>query len=193
MSRVIVIAQGGGPTAVINQTLVGAVIEARHRHEGARVLGARHGVRGIAAGDFVDLSAIAEEDLRAIAATPSAALGSTRDKPDADYCGRILEGLRGAGADALSDAAAFGQHLAALAQLEALDRLPGEPALHRLGAGLENVDAPVHPVPRKDRGDASTDPPPPLAVLAPGERWTRSRAGGGWRRRYGPGPTAPAR
>ncbi len=100
MSRVFVIAQGGGPTAVINQTLAGAVIEARRRHPGATVLGARHGVRGIAAADFIDLGAIAEGDLRAIAATPGSALGSTRDKPDDAYCARILEGLRGAGADA---------------------------------------------------------------------------------------------
>jgi len=100
MSKVLVIAQGGGPTAVINQTLVGAVLEARRRHQGAKVLGARYGVRGVAAGDFVDLSAIGEDDLRAIAATPSSALGSTRDKPDAAYCQRILSGLRAAGADA---------------------------------------------------------------------------------------------
>jgi len=99
MSKVFIIAQGGGPTAVINQTLAGAVIEARRRNPDARVLGARHGVRGIAAGDFVDLGALSESDLRAVAATPGSALGSTRDKPDADYCARILSGLRGVGAD----------------------------------------------------------------------------------------------
>ena len=69
MSRVFVIAQGGGPTAVINQTLVGAVLEARKRHPGAKVLGARHGVRGIAGGDYVDLSALSEADLRRFADT----------------------------------------------------------------------------------------------------------------------------
>ena len=100
MSATFVIAQGGGPTAVINQTLVGAVLEARKRHPGAKVLGARHGVRGIRDGDYVDLSAIAEAELRLIAGTPSAALGSTRDKPDAAYCEVILAGLKKAGADA---------------------------------------------------------------------------------------------
>src|SRR5690606_17138609 len=70
------------------------------RHTGVRVLGARHGVRGIAAGDFVDLSALGKSDLRAIAATPGSALGSTRDKPDAAYCDRILAGLRAVSADA---------------------------------------------------------------------------------------------
>ena len=100
MTETFVIAQGGGPTAVINQTLAGATLEARRRHPGCRVLGARFGVRGLRDGDFVDLSALPEGELHRIAATPSSALGSTRDKPDAAYCERILEGLRTAGATA---------------------------------------------------------------------------------------------
>jgi 6-phosphofructokinase 1 len=100
MSATFVIAQGGGPTAVINQTLVGAVLEAKKRHPGAKVLGSLHGVRGIRDGNYVDLSAAPEAQLKAIANTPSAALGSTRDKPDAAYCEVILNGLKKAGADA---------------------------------------------------------------------------------------------
>ena len=99
MSATFVIAQGGGPTAVINQTLVGAVLEARRRYPGCRVLGARHGVRGLRDGDLVDLTHRAEGELRRIAATPSAALGSTRDKPDAAYCDKLLASLRELGAD----------------------------------------------------------------------------------------------
>lgn len=94
MAGTFVIAQGGGPTAVINQTMVGAALEIRKRHPGAKVLGARHGVRGIRDGDYVDLSAVSEEQLRLVAGTPSAALGSTRDKPDAAYCDVVLKGLR---------------------------------------------------------------------------------------------------
>ena len=100
MSATFVIAQGGGPTAVINQTLVGAVLEAKKRHPGAKVLGARHGVRGIRDGDYVELSAVPDAQLELIANTPSAALGSTRDKPDAAYCDVVLKGLKKAGADA---------------------------------------------------------------------------------------------
>lgn len=100
MPRTFVIAQGGGPTAVINQTLAGVVVEAKRRDPKARVLGARHGVRGIRNGDFVDLSAVPEAELMRIAATPSAALGSTRDKPDAAYCEEILAGLKKVGANA---------------------------------------------------------------------------------------------
>lgn len=100
MPSTFVIAQGGGPTAVINQTLVGATLEARRRFPGCRVLGARHGVRGIRDNDYVDLTHRSEDELRRIAATPSAALGSTRDKPDAAYCEVILKRLRETGADA---------------------------------------------------------------------------------------------
>ncbi|MGE0500584.1 MAG: diphosphate--fructose-6-phosphate 1-phosphotransferase [Rhizobiaceae bacterium] len=100
MAGTFVIAQGGGPTAVINQTLAGAVTEIRRRHPGARVLGARHGVRGIRGGDYVDFADVSDERLAAIARTPSAALGSTRDKPDAAYCALVLDGLRKVGADA---------------------------------------------------------------------------------------------
>ncbi|NGO55386.1 diphosphate--fructose-6-phosphate 1-phosphotransferase [Allomesorhizobium camelthorni] len=100
MAAKFVIAQGGGPTAVINQTVVGATLEIRRRHPGAKVLGSRHGVRGIRDGDYVDLSEIPEEQLRLIGATPGAALGSTRDKPDAAYCDLVLAGLKKEGADA---------------------------------------------------------------------------------------------
>ena len=100
MSRAFVIAQGGGPTAVINQTVAGAAMEVRRRHPGARMLGARHGVRGIRKGDFIDLSALSETDLRLFANTPNAGLGSTRDKPDEKYCGEILDGLAKVSADA---------------------------------------------------------------------------------------------
>jgi 6-phosphofructokinase len=100
MSETFVIAQGGGPTAVINQTLAGVVVEAKRRDPKVRVIGALHGVRGVRQGNFVDLAAVPESELMKIAATPSAALGSTRDKPDAAYCEEILSGLREVGATA---------------------------------------------------------------------------------------------
>jgi 6-phosphofructokinase len=90
----ILVAQGGGPTAVINQSMVGVALEAR-RHRGVeRVYGARHGVRGIVDEDFVDLTQETSHNLELVAATPSSALGSTRDKPDAKYCHAIFEILR---------------------------------------------------------------------------------------------------
>ena len=43
----ILVAQGGGPTAVINQSMVGVVMEARRFSQVERIYGAMHGVRGI--------------------------------------------------------------------------------------------------------------------------------------------------
>jgi 6-phosphofructokinase 1 len=90
----ILIAQGGGPTAVINQSLVGAVLEARRFRGIERVYGARHGVRGIVNEDFVDLTQETTHNLEQVAATPSSALGSTRDKPDLKYCEEIFKVLQ---------------------------------------------------------------------------------------------------
>jgi 6-phosphofructokinase 1 len=90
----ILVAQGGGPTAVINQSLVGVVLEARRFPSVTKVYGALHGVRGIINEDFVDLTQETTHNLELVAATPSSALGSTRDKPDAAYCEKIFEVLR---------------------------------------------------------------------------------------------------
>ena len=90
----ILVAQGGGPTAVINQSLVGVVLEARRFHNVTRVYGARHGVRGIVDEDFIDLTQETSHNLELVGATPSSALGSTRDKPDIAYCHKIFEVLR---------------------------------------------------------------------------------------------------
>jgi 6-phosphofructokinase 1 len=90
----ILVAQGGGPTAVINQSLVGVVLEAR-RHHGVRlVYGAHHGVRGIINEDLVDLTRETSHNLEQVANTPASALGSTRDKPDLKYCHEIFEVLK---------------------------------------------------------------------------------------------------
>jgi 6-phosphofructokinase 1 len=90
----ILVAQGGGPTAVINQSLAGVVLEAR-RHRGVeRIYGARHGVRGIIEEDFYDLTQETSHNLELVANTPSSALGSTRDKPDLAYCQKIFKVLQ---------------------------------------------------------------------------------------------------
>lgn len=90
----ILVAQGGGPTAVINQSLVGVALEARRFGEVRRIYGARHGVRGIVDEDFVDLTQETSHNLELVANTPASALGSTRDKPDLKYCQEIFAVLR---------------------------------------------------------------------------------------------------
>ena len=90
----ILVAQGGGPTAVINQSLAGVVLEARKFGDVSRVYGAHHGVRGIVNEDLLDLTQETSHNLEMVANTPSSALGSTRDKPDAKYCHEIFKVLQ---------------------------------------------------------------------------------------------------
>jgi 6-phosphofructokinase 1 len=90
----VLVAQGGGPTAVINQSLVGTVLESRKFRNVDLVYGAFHGVRGIVDEDFLDLTQETTHNLEMVAETPSAALGSTRDKPDLKYCQEIFKVLR---------------------------------------------------------------------------------------------------
>ncbi|HEX3048308.1 MAG TPA: 6-phosphofructokinase [Bacillota bacterium] len=87
----VVVAQGGGPTAVINQSLVGAVLESRKFSQITKVYGAVHGVKGIVNEDFLDLTQETTHNLEQVAITPSSALLSTRDKPDEKYCKEIFE------------------------------------------------------------------------------------------------------
>lgn len=93
-SERILVAQGGGPTAVINQSLVGVVLQARRIAGIDRIYGARHGVRGIVDEDICDLGQETTHNLELVAATPSSALGSTRDKPDEAYCREIFKVLK---------------------------------------------------------------------------------------------------
>ena len=89
-----VIGQSGGPTSVINQSLVGVIEEVQKATHIDQLLGARHGVRGIINEDFISLKNTPAELLARIAQTPAAALGSTRDKPDAAYCEKIFASFK---------------------------------------------------------------------------------------------------
>lgn len=87
----VVVAQGGGPTAVINQSLVGAVLESRKFPQVTKVYGAVNGVSGIINEEFLDLTQETTHNLEQVARTPSSALFSTRDKPDEAYCKEIFK------------------------------------------------------------------------------------------------------
>ena len=86
-----VIGQSGGPTVVINQSLVGAVLAAREQAAITGILGAKHGIAGIMDEDFIDLTTQPVEVLEDVAATPAAALGSVRLKPGKAECERVFE------------------------------------------------------------------------------------------------------
>lgn len=89
-----VIGQSGGPTVVINQSLVGAVLAARKRAEITGILGACHGIAGIMNEDFVDLTTQSKGQLERVANTPAAALGSVRLKPGKAECEKVFSVFR---------------------------------------------------------------------------------------------------
>jgi ATP-dependent phosphofructokinase / diphosphate-dependent phosphofructokinase len=90
----LIIGQSGGPTAVINASLVGAIEEALRQPAVGDVIGAIHGVQGILDGDLVDLRQENAATLATIRRTPSAALGSGRYRLRPDDPERFVAALR---------------------------------------------------------------------------------------------------
>ncbi len=88
----ILIAQGGGPTNVINQSLAGIIIN--EKKNDSKVFGSINGVNGIINNNFKILNNISLKEIQLLRNTPGAALGSTRDKPDQKYCEEIYKILK---------------------------------------------------------------------------------------------------
>ncbi len=88
------IAQSGGPTVVINQSLIGAVEEAKKKKQIKRIYGSLHGIAGILKESFIDLGRETRATLEAVANTPSSALGSVRKKPTPEDCVKIFAVLK---------------------------------------------------------------------------------------------------
>lgn len=88
------VGQSGGPTAVINQSLVGVIEACAQAPEIAGVYGAIHGIQGILERNLIDLGRETRETLEAVAGTPGAALRSVRKKPSRDECELLLEAFQ---------------------------------------------------------------------------------------------------
>jgi 6-phosphofructokinase 1 len=88
------IAQSGGPSMVINQSLVGAVLAARENRAVGKIYGALHGIQGILDQKFIDLRKESRSTLEAVANTPASALGSVRRKPTPEDCQAIFKVLK---------------------------------------------------------------------------------------------------
>ena len=93
----IVVGQGGGSTAVINETLAGAIHEARERKV-RKILGVRNGLEGLIEGDFVDLTNF---DIEIIRGSRGAYLGTTRINEEDVDMGVVKGNLSGVRADGL--------------------------------------------------------------------------------------------
>jgi len=88
------IAQSGGPSMVINQSLVGAVMEAKKHKQIKNIYGALHGIKGVLEEKMIDLRKESQATLEAVALSPSSALGSVRKKPTNEECVKIFSILR---------------------------------------------------------------------------------------------------
>lgn len=91
----LLVAQGGGPTAVVNCSLLGVVEEARRmKTKIGKIIGALRSIDGLLEEDLVDLGKESPVNLRKISLKPGAALGSCRRKMVEEDYGRILDVLK---------------------------------------------------------------------------------------------------
>ena len=94
MGKNILVAHGGGPTAVINCSLQGVVEAARASGQVDKIYAARFGAEGILKGDLIDLTDVPAATIAKLGHTPASAIGSCRRKlTDADYP-TVLETLK---------------------------------------------------------------------------------------------------
>jgi 6-phosphofructokinase 1 len=88
------VGQSGGPTAVINASLVGVVEGAKKTKNIKRVLGMRFGIEGVLNDFLLDLSRESAATLKGLRSTPSSALGSSRHKLKDENFQPILKQLK---------------------------------------------------------------------------------------------------
>ena len=93
----LLVVHGGGPTAVINASLYGAVDEALRTPGVGRVLGARGGMGGILNADFVDFRQVSPERLSLLPHSPSSAIGTSRKPLEDDDYRDLAHALRDSG------------------------------------------------------------------------------------------------
>lgn len=90
----LIVAQGGGPTMSINNSLRGVVEQATEEPAIDGVYGAKYGLEGILHENLIDLSAESRDTIEALRTTPGAALGSSRAKLSDEDFEQILETFR---------------------------------------------------------------------------------------------------
>jgi len=89
-----VLAHSGGPTPVINASLLGVLEEARRHPAITGLLGAEFGIDGILAARFIDLFRESDDTIAAIARTPSSSLGTSRREVTGADLERLLDVFR---------------------------------------------------------------------------------------------------
>lgn len=84
MKSNLLVAHGGGPTAVINASLFGVIEAARQSGSIGRIYGASHGIEGVLNEQLIDLGKQDRAQIDLLPFTPSSALGSCRRKLTAE-------------------------------------------------------------------------------------------------------------
>lgn len=96
--RNLVVAQSGGPSPVINNSLRGIIETARELDSIGTIFGARHGIEGVLKEELLDLSGQPAEEISLLEYTPAAgSIGTCRYKLHADQTedfDRVIEVLR---------------------------------------------------------------------------------------------------
>lgn len=90
----ILVAHGGGPTAVINTSLQGVVEAARTSGRVDKIYAARFGAEGILKGDLIDLTDVPAEVIARLQYTPASAIGSCRRTLTEDDYPTVMETLK---------------------------------------------------------------------------------------------------
>ena len=86
-----IMAQSGGPTAVINNSIAGVIHEAQRHKAITGIYGAINGILGVLNEEIVDLRRESKVTVKGLRHTPSAALGSCRRKLSEEDMARILK------------------------------------------------------------------------------------------------------
>ena len=85
------IVHGGGPTAVINASLYGAVMEAKAHPEIEHFYAAIGGSGAVLREEFLDLLTVPQEELELLKQTPGSAIGTSRDPREKDDYDRMAQ------------------------------------------------------------------------------------------------------
>lgn len=94
MAGNLLIVHGGGPTAVINCSLYGAVDEAKKSGKIGRIYGAEGGMGGVLAERFVRLDEVSDFRLEMLKTTPGSAIGTSRDAMEAEDYANVAQILK---------------------------------------------------------------------------------------------------
>lgn len=94
MGNNLLICHGGGPTAVINSSLYGAIMEAKKHPEIGHIYCAKNGTGGVMKEELIEMDNVPEEDLKLLLQTPGSAIGTSRDALEEAEYKRLVEVIK---------------------------------------------------------------------------------------------------